>query len=257
MSTPYVLCYHAVSSSWPARLAIPEPLLASQLHALAERGFCGLTLADAERRRAAGTLPARAVVVTFDDGYASTPRAKPILDELGFPATVFVVSRFPDSGRLLAWPGVEEWSQGSWAAEMTPLGWDGLGELKAGGWEIGSHTVTHPRLPELSDDALDEELGRSRQTISDRLGECETVAYPYGLADARVARAAANAGYTAGVTLTSAHRADEPLLRPRIGLNRRDTGLRLRTKLSPAFLAFRRTRVATAAERLNGHLRNR
>jgi len=257
MKAPYVLCYHAVSASWPARLAISESLLAKQLGILAGRGFTGLTLVDAERRRAAGTLPARSLVVTFDDAYESTLRAKPILDDLGFPATVFAVTSFPDSGRPLSWPGVEEWARGAWSAEMTPLGWDALEALAGAGWEIGSHTATHPRLPDISDDALDEELGRSRETIAARLGNCSTIAYPYGLADGRVARAAGNAGYAAGVTLTPVHRVDEPLRRPRIGLNRRDTGLRLQTKLSPAFVSFRRTSLARGAEWLNGRLRSR
>lgn len=257
MAAPYVLCYHAVSSVWPARLAISETLLAEQVGTLARRGYQGLTLAEAERRRTTGMLPEKSVVVTFDDGYASTVRARAILDEFGFPATVFAVTSFPDSGRPLSWPGVDEWASGEWAGEMTPLGWDGLGALQDAGWEIGSHTVTHPTLPEASDDALADELGASRETIIAHLGSCETIAYPYGLADARVAAAAGDAGYLAGVTLTPVHRADEPLLRPRIGLNRKDTGLRLRTKLSPAFVAFRRTPVAHGAEWANRHLRNR
>lgn len=257
MATPYVLCYHAVSSSWPARLAVSESLLAEQLGVLAHRGYEGLTLAEAEHRRASGTLPRRSVVVTFDDAYASTTHARAILDDLGFPGTVFVVTGFPDSGRLISWPGVEQWSTSEWAVEMTPLRWDELASLKDGGWEIGSHTVTHPKLPEIADDRLAEELGASRETIIERLGTCETIAYPYGLADERVAAFAGRAGYVAGVTLTPAHRADEPLLRPRIGLNRKDTGLRLQTKLSPTFLSFRRTRLATGAEWVSEHLRNR
>lgn len=257
MRAPFILCYHAVSSTWPARLAVTEELLAEQVGLLARRGYVGLTLAEAERRRQTGALPERSVVVTFDDAYLSTARAKPILDELGYPATVFAVTSFPASGRLLSWPGVEQWTQGKYAAEMSPLGWDGLGELREGGWEIGSHTVTHPKLPEVSDAQLAEELDASRQAIEDRLGSCETIAYPYGLADDRVAGAARRVGYLAGVTLSSAHRADEPLLRPRIGLNRKDTGLRLRTKLSPTFTRFRQTSLAGGAAWLNERLASR
>src|SRR5687767_13770895 len=86
-----VVCYHAVSATWPSALAVSESLLAAQLSVLARRGYVGLTLEDAERRRADGRLPRRTLVITFDDGYASTLRAKPILERLGFPATVFVV----------------------------------------------------------------------------------------------------------------------------------------------------------------------
>ncbi|MCC6223260.1 MAG: polysaccharide deacetylase family protein [Thermoleophilia bacterium] len=243
-----VLCYHALSSSWSSTLAIPPELLAEQVRALAGRGYIGLTLAEAERRRAERTLPRRSVVVTFDDGYASTSLAKPALDEVGFPATVFVVTRFADSGELLSWPGIDHWVTGEHAEELRPLRWDDLERLVAAGWEVGSHTVSHPRLPELPDGELAAELEQSRAMIVARLGRCDTLAYPYGLADSRVARAASRAGYVAAVTLTASHRVDSPYLRARTGLYAADSGLRLRLKLSPAVAALRRTPLADLAE---------
>ena len=246
-----ILCYHAVSSDWPSSLAMSEELLARQVAHLHARGYEGFTFAEAEHRRAVGTLPRRSVVVTFDDAYASTLRALPILSAVGYPATVFVVTRFAESGELLRWPGVEQWHGGAYEPELRPLRWHDLEELLEAGWEIGSHTVTHPRLPDLDDDELARELVESRRTIEKRLGACETIAYPYGLADERVAAAAAAAGYRAAVTLTAAHRTDTPFLRPRIGLYPADGGLRLRVKLSPAFTAFRRSALGAAAERLH------
>lgn len=227
-----------------------ERTLEHQLAVLARRGYVGLTLSEAEVRRREGLLPPRSVVVTFDDGYRSTLRAAPVLERFGFPGTVFVVTRFVDSGALLSWPGVASWSTGPYADEMAALDWDELAILRDAGWEVGSHTVTHPLLTELPDPTLVDELRRSRETIAARLGACETIAYPYGVADARVAGAARDAGYLAGVTLTAAHRHDEPYLRPRVGLYAADTGLRLRTKLSPLTHAARRTALATGAERL-------
>jgi peptidoglycan/xylan/chitin deacetylase (PgdA/CDA1 family) len=247
---PLILCYHAISSSWPASLAVPEELLAQHVESLRSRGYQGFTLVEAERRRAAGTLPERSVVVTFDDAYASTRLAVPVLSAVGYPGTVFVVTRFTDSGELLRWPGIDQWCAGAHAHELRPLVWSELEELQAAGWEIGSHTVTHPRLPELDDDTLARELVDSRRTITARLGSCETIAYPYGLADARIAAAASSAGYAAAVTLTGAHTVDTPFLRPRIGLYPHDSGLRMRVKLSASFTGLRRTRLAAAAERL-------
>ncbi len=244
-----VLCYHAISSSWQATLAVSPELLATHLKTLARRGYVGLTLAEAERRRAERTLPRRSVVVTFDDGYSSTLLAKPALDDVGFPATVFVVTRFVASGELLSWPGVAHWAKGDHAEEMKSLRWDDLEQLIESGWEIGSHTVTHPRLPELLDGELATELEASRASIVDRLGRCETVAYPYGLADERVARAAARAGYKGAVTLSASHRVDRPYRRARIGLYPADTGLRMYIKLSPVAGALRRTPLADLAQR--------
>ncbi len=227
-----------------------EQTLEAQLAPLARRGYEGLTLAESERRRAAGTLGRRSVVVTFDDGYLSTLLAVPVLERLGFPGTVFVVTRFGESGEPLTWPGIDNWARGPHAGELAPLGWADLAWLREAGWEVGSHTVTHPVLPSLDDEDLARELEGSRAAIAARLGSCETIAYPYGLADDRVALAARQAGYLAGVTLTAAHRRDEPQLRPRVGLYAADRGLRLRAKLSPTVRAARRTVLATAAEKL-------
>src|ERR671931_1395402 len=204
---PLLLAFHAVGT-WSPSVAIPEPALRAQLALLRRRGYVGLTAAEAERRRQAGTLPPRTVVVTFDDGFRSVLRARPILDEVGFPATVFVVTSFVESGEPLRWPGLEQ-SEDS-------LGWPELELLREAGWEVGSHTVTHPLLPDLDDADLERELVYSRSTIRKRLGLCETLAYPYGRADERTAAAAARAGYLAAFTLSRVHRPDERLRRPRL-----------------------------------------
>jgi len=245
---PLIVAYHAVSSSWRSPLAITESALRSQLEYLHHSGYVGLTFADAERRTRDGTLPRRSVVVTFDDGYASNLLAAPILAEFGYPATVFVVTGFTDSGAALSWYGIED-EQRSAAAELRPLTWGELADLRADGWEIGSHTVTHPLLPGLSGRELREQLEQSRGSIADRLGGCETLAYPYGVADARVADAARAAGYLAACVLTGAHFTDEPYRRPRVGLSAADTGRRLRLKVSGVGLGFRRSPVALAIRR--------
>ena len=76
--------YHAVSASWRSPLAVSPAALRRQCTLLRSRGFTGLTFTESERRRREGRLPERCVVVTFDDGYASTLQAKGILDEAGF-----------------------------------------------------------------------------------------------------------------------------------------------------------------------------
>src|ERR671931_509709 len=238
---PLLLAYHAVGC-WSPALAISEPALRAQLSLLRRRGYVGLTASEAERRRMEGTLPARAVVVTFDDGFRSVLRAKPILEQLSVPATVFVVTSFVDSGEPLRWPGLER-------AEES-LGWPELELLRENGWEVGSHTATHPLLPDLDDADLERELVYSRSTIRKRLGSCETLAYPYGRADERTAAAAARAGYLAAFTLGRAHWPDEPLRRPRLELWGVDRGVRLRLRLSTGAALARRSRGAAAASDL-------
>jgi peptidoglycan/xylan/chitin deacetylase (PgdA/CDA1 family) len=229
---PLVLGYHAVSFSWRSQLAVPESVLRSQLALLERRGYVGLTLTDAELRRSEGRLPQRSLVVTFDDGYASMVNAVPILAELGFPGTLFVVTRFVESGELLCWPGIEQWLAPQTRDELRPLSWPELENLAESGWEIGSHTVSHPLLTMLDDDRLMEELHESRSAIAARLGSCDSLSYPYGIADERVAIAARRCGYTVACSLTFTHLVDEPLRRPRIGLSSADRGLRFALQVS-------------------------
>jgi peptidoglycan/xylan/chitin deacetylase (PgdA/CDA1 family) len=238
---PLLLAYHAVGTGSPA-LAIPQQALRAQLSLLRRRGYVGLTAVEAEQRRQDGRLPPRTAVVTFDDGFRSVLRAKPILDELGFPATVFVVTSFVESGEPLRWPGLEQSEES--------LGWPELELLRENGWEVGSHTATHPLLPDLGDAELERELVDSRATIRKRLGSCETLAYPYGRADDRTAAAAARAGYLAAFTLGRAHWPDEPLRRPRLDLRGVDRGVRLRLRLSTGAALARRSRAAAAASDL-------
>jgi peptidoglycan/xylan/chitin deacetylase (PgdA/CDA1 family) len=243
---PLLVAYHAVGS-WSRSLAVSEQALREQLSLLRRRGYVGLTAAEAERRRRDGTLPARTAVVTFDDGFRSVLRARPILDELGFPATVFAVTSYVESGEPLSWPGLEHWHG---VDDLRPLGWPELELLREHGWEVGSHTATHPLLPDVDDTRLERELLDSRLLLEQRLGSCETLSYPYGRADERTAAAAARAGYLGAFTLGRVHRPDEPFRRPRLGLRSVDRGLRLRLRLTNGAALARRSRAAAAASGL-------
>ena len=75
-----------------------------QLDMLDEWGAEVLSLDDAMTRLEEGALPARAVALTFDDGYASVvEQAWPILHDRGLPASLFVVSGYLDAGLRLPW----------------------------------------------------------------------------------------------------------------------------------------------------------
>jgi peptidoglycan/xylan/chitin deacetylase (PgdA/CDA1 family) len=248
-SGPLVLGYHAVSDAWPSHLAVSEALLKTQLGYLKSAGYVGLTASQAEESRQNGSLPPRAVVVTFDDGYASTLRALPVLEEVGFPATVFVVTGFLEQSEPMYWSGIAQWHQQETLDELRSLTWADAELLAERGWEVGSHTVTHPLLTKADDGRLHTELSESRAAIAARLGACTSVAYPYGLADERVAEAAKLAGYDVGYMLTFTHIADEPFRRPRVGLGPRDHGVRLSLQVSEVALAARRSWLARVARK--------
>lgn len=232
MNDKLLICYHGISERWPSRLAVRPGRLEEQLWLLTKRGYQARTFLDT----VAASDPGRYLAVTFDDGYRSVfELAFPVLRAAGMPGTVFVPSALMGMEEPMAWPGVDQWLHTPHAGELAGMSWDQLGELADAGWEIGSHTRLHARLPELGDDALAEELSVSRQECEMRLGRpCLTIAYPYGSADGRVVAAAEAAGYVAGACPML--RLPEPsrLHWPRVMIYRKDDRRRFRAKLSPA-----------------------
>jgi peptidoglycan/xylan/chitin deacetylase (PgdA/CDA1 family) len=159
---------------------------------------------------------------------------------LGLPGTVFAVTDFADSGRPLAWEGIDECVGGEHDAELCGMSWPELKRLEEAGWEIGSHTRTHPHLTTLDDDALAEELRGSRAACERALGHRVTsIAYPYGEVDERVMRATVAAGYVAGAGLMPMHVAHSALNWPRVGIYRPDSLSRFRVKASPVVRRIR------------------
>jgi len=175
--------------------------------------------------------------------------AKPVLDRLGIPATIFVPTRYVDAGSPLAWPGTDHWLATDDARELAPLSWEQLRGLANDGWEIGSHTVSHPVLPELDDAALAEELVASRRACEAGMGRaCTSLAYPYGAVDPRVVAAANRAGYRAAATLPKRLHPEEPLAWPRVGVYERDVPWRLRLKVDRSARRLRSSAAWDALE---------
>ncbi len=238
MADVLVLCYHAVADRWPSSLAVTPDELERQLRLLLRRGYRGTTF----ERAATAPPAARTLAVTFDDGYRSVlTRALPVLARLGLPATVFVPTNFVGSERPMSWPGIEHWIGTEYEAELAAMSWDELGLLREEAWEIGSHTCSHARLSSLDDLALERELRESRAICEERVGECRTLALPYGDGDARIPVAARQAGYTAVAGLPG--RAALGVGVPRVGVYPRDRDWRFRLKVAGP---VRRTRDGVA-----------
>lgn len=250
-----VLCYHAVSTRWPAHLSVAPDAFEAQIGHLLRRGYRPTTFSRAVTGRDGG----RQLVVTFDDGFQSVrDLAFPILDRLGVPGTLYVPTGFMDGARQLVWPGIDEWPGSEFEHELAAMSWDGVRELRDAGWEIGAHSHTHPRLTQVDDAQLADELSRSRAICEQRLGEpCRSVAYPYGDVDERVIAAAGAAGFETGATLPETAERPRPLAWPRLGVYRYESLGRVkrhcsrtlrRAQLTPvwplASAAWRRTRRA-------------
>lgn len=227
---PLMLMYHAVTPEdsrprWPWAVSMRQ--FQAQLDFLAAARYTTLTQRELAATPAAA-LPARVVVITFDDGYRNNLLAADELSRRGMRASWFIVT-----GNIGAAPG--------WPSEHRPAGrmLDAaeLRRLQADGMEIGSHTVSHPRLPTTADAQLRRELADSRAALQDLLGApVDSFAYPYGAWDARCAAAVAAAGYSSACTTRTgwALRDNDPYRLRRLTVFNTDTTSTLARKLAVA-----------------------
>ena len=188
-----VLCYHRIGG--PLELGVTRvgrSVFARQMTALAQAGWHTVSLAEFEAARAPHAAR-RTFLLTFDDGYASlAEHAFPILADLGFTATTFVITDYV--GKANTWDVRYTWER------LPHLTWEQIEHWRTRRFDFGSHGATHRRLTWLNDDAVGADLGRSREVLRARLGPDagRAVAYPFGAVDARIVRQAATAGYELG-----------------------------------------------------------
>jgi peptidoglycan/xylan/chitin deacetylase (PgdA/CDA1 family) len=120
------------------------------------------------------------ISLSFDDGWkSSVERGASILDQAGIRATFYVMVSPPETGFANA-------------AYATP---DQIRALHAAGHEVGSHTISHPHLPDLSADAAREEIVGSAESLRKWNLPIDTFAYPYGEHTPAVVDMVREAGY--------------------------------------------------------------
>jgi peptidoglycan/xylan/chitin deacetylase (PgdA/CDA1 family) len=238
-TAPLVLAYHAVSERWRHPLAVSEAMLFRHVRLLLARRYRPVSLDIALEARG------RLLHVSFDDAFTSVARVLPGLARLGVPVTVFACSSYADSGAPLDVPELVD-EVASHPADLTTMTWDALREITEHGVEVGSHTRSHPHLPELGGDELRRELLESRARLEDELRRpCRFLSYPYGEQDARVRAAARSAGYEAAVALPGIGQPVDRFAFPRVGIYNRDGVARATLKTS----ALRRPAKALASLR--------
>lgn len=167
-----VLMYHRI---WPGQqdglTLTPEQLRGQWLY-LKERGYECLSLAGfleiAAGRRPA---PARAVLLTFDDGYHNNLiYVYPLLQELGWCATIFIIADTLDG---TAAPVAEEIDR--------KLSVDDLRQLDPAYISLGMHGYHHENFSQCTPDEIQAITQRSLQAFAGAGLSCAPVlAYPYG-----------------------------------------------------------------------------
>ncbi|MDP3724563.1 MAG: polysaccharide deacetylase family protein [bacterium] len=163
-------------------LSVTPDRFKEHMEYLSQEGYTTLTFDMVnDILKGSQSLPAKPVVLTFDDGYIDFYyNAYPILEQFSFKATVFVPTGLVGGGAYLTW-------------EM-------IGQMAGTGIEFQSHTVNHAYLPSLSRTRMVEEVTESKKTLEERLGHpVNWFAYPYGAISGSSAKAVKEAGYAGAV----------------------------------------------------------
>ena len=196
-----VLMYHRIGDArndWERRYCVSPERFASHVHALRRRGMQPCSIEDfiawLEGR---GALRDGSFVLTFDDGFLGVyEHAFPLLAQMGWPATVFLVSGL--IGKKDEWTIFENPSGTTYPL----LGRREIEEMARGGISFHSHSRSHPDLSELPRGTLMKELAGARLDLEDLLGRpVPYLAYPYGRFDENVVEAAKESGYRAAFSV--------------------------------------------------------
>jgi peptidoglycan/xylan/chitin deacetylase (PgdA/CDA1 family) len=190
-----VLLYHHIAERTPAsRYFILPETFELQMRNLQRWGYTSIPISLLVRALLEGAyLPARPVVITFDDGFRDVyTNAFPILERYGFKGVVYVIKGQVGVGKYMN------------RAELL--------ELSEAGWEIGSHSWTHANLRSASV-SLQKEIVESRLALEQLLGgPVDTFAFPFGLTSKYVTGWVRDAGYQAAAGLGTSYRHTEKTL---------------------------------------------
>jgi peptidoglycan/xylan/chitin deacetylase (PgdA/CDA1 family) len=178
-----ILEYHVLGAA-PADAPYPElyvtrPDFHQQMDWLDAHGYEAVTLEAVEDAwYRGGTLPAKPIVLSFDDGYR--PQFTYALPEL----------------RRHGWPGVLNLK-----AEGSDLYTSNVEAMIEAGWELAAHTIHHLDLTTLDAEQLKEEVAGSREMLRHEYGvPVANFCYPAGQFNEAVIEAVEEAGYTGATT---------------------------------------------------------
>jgi peptidoglycan/xylan/chitin deacetylase (PgdA/CDA1 family) len=187
-----VLLYHSVADVVDPRFAawaVSPELFAAHMDALASEGYSALTVSELARRAFGreAPLPARAVAITFDDGFEDFYTAAwPQLMRYGLTATVFVTT-----GHVGA---TSAWLQRHGEGDRPLMSRSQIAAISQGGVECGAHGHTHVQLDTVARSRAREEIVASRRELAAIVGPVTSFAYPHGYHSRRVRQEVRRAG---------------------------------------------------------------
>jgi peptidoglycan/xylan/chitin deacetylase (PgdA/CDA1 family) len=187
-----ILMYHSLSDRAQPRFrkyALAPARFADQMAYLVQMQYVTLTVSQYVAARLVGVVPERAVVLTFDDGFADFyTEALPVLQRYGLTATLYVSTAFIS--------GTSCFLRREQETDRPMLTWDQLIAISASGVECGAHSHQHMQLDVVPLAIARAEITRSKQILEEKLSRAIlSFAYPYGYYRPAVQRIVREAGY--------------------------------------------------------------
>ena len=247
-----ILMYHSISSYASPKFkpcTVSPETFDEHLSYLEQYHYTPITVTQFVQAMVRGGdgLPARPVVLTFDDGYADFyTKALPALKRHGFVATLYIPTAFVG--------GTSLWVQDMGEGSRPLLTWEQLAEISASGIECGAHTHTHRPLDMLPPSVARDEIVHSKELLEEHLGQqVSSFAYPYGYYSARVRQIVRAAGYASACAIkrTMSSLRDDPYALARLAI-KPDTDVH---DLAAALLTGRGRLVASPVKRTRARLR--
>jgi len=205
-ATVPILMYHVINpppanAPYPG-LYVPAGEFAAQMQALKSAGWHPVTMDQLQANWTRGVpLPAKPIVLSFDNGYASQyTNALPVLRRLG-------------------WVGVENIQLSGLPPSEGGLTDGQVRGLIAAGWELDTQGISHADLITLDASGLRYQVATARQILRSRYGvPVNWFCYPSGHYDASVIAAVKSAGFVGSTTVVPgwASRSDDPYRLPRL-----------------------------------------
>jgi peptidoglycan/xylan/chitin deacetylase (PgdA/CDA1 family) len=227
-----ILYYHRVEDHLPPAKGVSPTNFAAQMEYLRKKRYRSISFEQLADYFIKGQpLPSRPVIISFDDGYLDNfTRARPILKENGFRATIFLVSDYV--GQRSEWAGCA-------GEDVAPLmSREQLLALLKEGFELGSHTRRHTDLTAIPIEAAQREVEEGKQDLENLLQRpVRSFAYPFGTFNPGVIEGVRMAGFTAARTVhtDNTHRLEDLLTLRCVKLNGRTPWLKYKYYLTALY----------------------
>ncbi len=195
-----VLMYHRVSDAvikTRHRTFVTKENFEKHLSFFKRRGLTAITFKDylafSTGEKPSSTFPKKPFIITFDDGFLDNFRNMlPLTEKYGFKGVLFLLGDFSADGNF--------WDVGEDVEVNRLMTKEQKQAFVNQGWEIGAHTMTHPRLTQLNMEQARQEITTSRECIEQELKtEVISFAYPFGNYDDSIKDLVRQAGFDFGI----------------------------------------------------------